>query len=198
MDSAYFADVGPDNVTEMIRALGCDPAAMLSFAADIPPASEPVGEYITDISERCRLLQHFQQKCQCYPTAAIFASFMVAPLEQLRQLLSGRSAPNFPVALMAYNSLIAYNSISVMAMRACMFSLLLFPLPFCHASTNFPSDLQKGRSTASATTPDQLPLTGVGSDPGVDARALTPEEVVDATMSDLVSPVSIVVTKYLT
>ncbi|KAK3361536.1 hypothetical protein B0T24DRAFT_691352 [Lasiosphaeria ovina] len=84
----------PEQFEKICRAVVADPDRMWRLISDIPPASEPVEDYITDVGERCGLLRELrlvlaskedQDEDEAFPiNTTIFAIFMVAPLAGLR------------------------------------------------------------------------------------------------------------------
>ncbi|KAK3308653.1 uncharacterized protein B0T15DRAFT_491219 [Chaetomium strumarium] len=74
------------------RAVTADRETVLAFLRDIPPPTEPVHDYITDIDERCTLSSEIRQLHEDLglpePNAATLAFFMVAPTSQIREHLA--------------------------------------------------------------------------------------------------------------
>jgi hypothetical protein len=66
--------------------------AVAGFLFDLPPAAEPVTDYITDLDQRCQLFDQFrrihQQLGQDPPTAAMLGFVMVAPIPEIQEQLS--------------------------------------------------------------------------------------------------------------
>lgn len=82
----------PDLSDQILAAVAADQETVRRLVCDIPPATEPVADYITDLEERCRLFdelrQRYQKLNQPPPNAATLAFVMVAPLSEIRIHLS--------------------------------------------------------------------------------------------------------------
>ncbi|KAG7290736.1 hypothetical protein NEMBOFW57_000739 [Staphylotrichum longicolle] len=77
----------PDLSNQILAAVAAEPETVRRLVCDIPPAAEPVADYITDLEERCRLfdqLRQLHQKLnQSPPNAATLGFVMVAPLSEI-------------------------------------------------------------------------------------------------------------------
>lgn len=74
---------------KLAAASTADIDAVIRFAEDIPPPTEPVLDYITEVDTRRALFDDFRALCppgiKVY--AVVFAIFMVAPISELRSYL---------------------------------------------------------------------------------------------------------------
>lgn len=73
------------------KALLTDQATLRRLVDDLPPATEPVLDYITDLDERCFLFEEWQQlalRNGFFPlNATALAVAMVAPISEIRNFL---------------------------------------------------------------------------------------------------------------
>lgn len=80
------------DLADFQRAVAADRETVLHFLRDIPPAAEPVHDYITDLDERCALFSELQLLHQdlsiAMPNAATMGFFMIAPTVKIREHLS--------------------------------------------------------------------------------------------------------------
>ena len=82
-----LAKLGADCVEKLHAASAADLNAMIRFAQDISPPTEPVLDYITEVDTRRILFNEFRAICQSHnmvANATIFAVFMVAPISEIR------------------------------------------------------------------------------------------------------------------
>ncbi|KAK3906109.1 hypothetical protein C8A05DRAFT_12130 [Staphylotrichum tortipilum] len=84
-------------IGQIIRAVAEDETTVRRMVADIRPATEPVGEYVTELEERRKVFAELRELCRKHhttPYAAVLGFFMVAPLDRVRDLLAQcRAAP---------------------------------------------------------------------------------------------------------
>lgn len=111
----------PDLSLQIRNAVAADRETVRRLVCDIPPAAEPVEDYITDLDERCRLFdelrQLYQQLDQSPPNAATLGFVMVAPIEEIRVHISTFGTMGNFVWAWAYG----INAEASQAMAACTF-----------------------------------------------------------------------------
>lgn len=105
---------------QILTAVAADRETVRCLVCDIPPAAEPVADYITDIEARRRLFDELRQVYQRLyhppPNAATLGFFMVAPISEIRVHLSTFQPSENPWLWAGGTHLIA-----PMAMAACRF-----------------------------------------------------------------------------
>ena len=83
-----LAKLGAEGFDRILTAAMANPNAMLHFAGDIPPPTEQVQDYVTEINTRYALFEEFRAACQYnQPNATTLALCMVAPVSEIRSLL---------------------------------------------------------------------------------------------------------------
>lgn len=116
-----LGQLGPDLVNQILTAATIDRDTMRRVVDDIPPASEPVTDYITDLDERCQLFHELEENFGDrlgFLTATVFAFVLVAPISEVRLFLS--------TLLTNPDMLIVANATAHFAMRDCMYTLLFY------------------------------------------------------------------------
>ncbi|KAL2173476.1 uncharacterized protein P884DRAFT_264956 [Thermothelomyces heterothallicus CBS 202.75] len=85
----------PDKMRRILQAIVSDIDAMDTVASDIPPACEPVTDYITELETRRALFDQFRALAREdeLPNAAILAVFLVAPVDEIRLFLARDPQP---------------------------------------------------------------------------------------------------------
>lgn len=115
--------LGPGITRQILEAITLDPDTIHLVVNDIPAASEPVSDYITDLDERCKLFHELEQLLMydwgSLLNATMFAFVMVAPIPEIRRFLS---------TIFPENSvpLLVVSSIAHITLRNCMCTLLLY------------------------------------------------------------------------
>ena len=172
-----LAVTNPNTVGQVLSALAADPVTMRRFADDIPPAFEPVTDYITDVAMRRQLFYDWKRLLpQFPPNSTTFDCIMVAPILEIRALITSLESSDVRLVTGA-----GYNTVAPHAMRDCMLSVSLFPI-----WTNIFLDLPKGRPAKMPDLPLMAPPAALLNDPGTEpgmldpARELTAEELTRA------------------
>ncbi|KAK3938474.1 hypothetical protein QBC46DRAFT_440494 [Diplogelasinospora grovesii] len=82
-----LAKLGAERLDRILAAAIADPDTMCRVADAIPPPTEPVQDYITEIDTRRDLFDEFRALCQHYrlppPNATVLALFIVAPVSEI-------------------------------------------------------------------------------------------------------------------
>ncbi|KAL2190130.1 hypothetical protein L209DRAFT_750132 [Thermothelomyces heterothallicus CBS 203.75] len=84
------AMLGAEEANKILAAAVAYPDDMRCFIEDIPPPSEPVEDYITEMDRRLDLFNEFQVICRRLTrlaNATVLALFMVAPISEISNFL---------------------------------------------------------------------------------------------------------------
>jgi len=126
----HLAAARPERMRRILQAVISDIETMDATASDIPPAVEPVTDYITEIDVRCQLFTKLRamlppgdDEWQSIPDVTVMAMFMVAPLHELRLLIEGCESNYHGSPLVGNVCLSAHRAI-----RACTSH---FPVHIC-------------------------------------------------------------------
>ena len=96
----HLAEIRPDKMQRVLRAIASDIDTMDAIASDITPAEEPVTDYITEVDMRCELFTKFRAMVQKFESSAwkdfanatMLAAFMIAPVHELQNFMQNCEA----------------------------------------------------------------------------------------------------------
>ena len=117
----HLVTTRPEEMRRVFQAVVLDIQTVDTILSDIPPADEPVTDYVTEIDVRCELFTKFRIMVQNpyaeydIANATVLAMFMVAPVHQLRSFLEGCEI-NLPLGL---DLQLAVSMAAPFAVRAC-------------------------------------------------------------------------------
>ena len=130
----HLAEIKPDKMQRVFRAIASDIDTIDAIASDIPPVKEPVTDYITEMDARCELFTKFRAMAQelepntwrDHANATMLAMFMVAPVHQLQIFME--TCKTYPQH--GFNKLLGINAAGPLAIRACTYNIFLFSFSY--------------------------------------------------------------------